>query len=93
MGVLEPCVPYPQGTQIIANVVTSGHHLSATMVTSRRHRMTELFGRLAPGANLDTARAELRTVYDAIRREYPDAYSSKRCNESSLTSRHSSRRL
>src|SRR6202171_2841016 len=35
VGVLEPCVPYPQETEIIANVVTSSHHLSATMVTRR----------------------------------------------------------
>jgi hypothetical protein len=38
-------------------MVTSPHHLSATMVTGRIHRMTELFGRLAPGATLDQARA------------------------------------
>ena len=63
VGVLEPCVPYPAATEIIGNVVTSSHHLSATMVTSRIHRMTELFGRLAPGADLETARAELRSVY------------------------------
>src|ERR1700729_3120075 len=63
VGVLEPSVPYPVATEIIANVVTSPHHLSATMVTGREHRMTELFGRLAPGATLDGARAELRTVY------------------------------
>src|SRR5580765_7395013 len=43
IGVLEPCIPYPQDTEIIANVVTSPHHLSATMVTGRVHRMTELF--------------------------------------------------
>src|SRR3954447_18938220 len=48
VGVLEPSVPYPAETEIIANVVTSPHHLSATMVTGRIHRMTELFGRLAP---------------------------------------------
>jgi hypothetical protein len=57
IGVLEPCVPYPQDTEIIANVVTSPHHLSATMVTGRIHRMTELFGRLAPGVTLDQAKA------------------------------------
>jgi hypothetical protein len=49
VGVLEPSVPYPADTEIIANVVTSPHHLSATMVEGRVHRMTELFGRLAPG--------------------------------------------
>ncbi len=63
VGVLEPSVPYPAETEIIANVVTSPHHLSATMVTGRVHRMTELFGRLAPGATLQSARAELRTAH------------------------------
>ncbi len=75
VGVLEPCVPYPAETEIIANVVTSPHHLSATMVTGRVHRMTELFARLAPGASIDAARAELRSVYGTMVREHPEAYS------------------
>jgi predicted permease len=74
IGVLEPCVPYPEDTEIIANVVTSPHHLSATMVTGRIHRMTDLFGRLAPGATLEQARAELRSVYATIKKDHPDAY-------------------
>ncbi len=74
IGVLEPCVPYPQDTEIIANVVTSPHHLSATMVTGRIHRMTELFGRLAPGVTLDQARAELRSAYSAMKKDHPESY-------------------
>jgi predicted permease len=74
IGVLEPCVPYPQDTEIIANLVMSPHHLSATMVTGRLHRMTELFGRLAPGATLDQARTELRTAYASIKKDHADAY-------------------
>ena len=77
VGVLEPCVPYPQETEIIANIVTSSHHLSATMVTGRIHRMTELFARLAPGADLKTARAELESVYGTMKREHPEAYPAK----------------
>lgn len=77
IGVLEPSVPYPAETELIANVVTSPHHLSATMVTGRVHRMTELFGRLAPGATFDQARAELQTVYGAMKREHPDVYSQR----------------
>ena len=50
IGVLEPSLPYPADTELIANVVTSPHHLGATMVRERTHRMTELFGRLVPGA-------------------------------------------
>lgn len=77
IGVLEPSVPYPADTEIIANIVTSPHHLSATMVTGRIHRMTELFGRLAPGVSLDQARAELRSVYATIKKDHPDAYAAQ----------------
>jgi len=80
IGVLEPCVPYPQETEIIANIVTSPHHLSATMVTGRVHRMTELFARLAPGATLEQARVELRSVYATMKKDHPDAYSTKQAD-------------
>src|SRR5215468_9152703 len=33
VGVLEPSDPYPAQTELISNIVTSPHHLSATMVT------------------------------------------------------------
>jgi len=75
IGVLEPSVPYPQETEIIANVVSSPHHLGATMVTERTHRMTELFARLAPGTTLNQAHAELRSVYATIKKDHPEAYS------------------
>jgi predicted permease len=74
IGVLEPSIPYPSATAIIANVVTSAHHLDATMVTGRVHRMTELFGRLAPGATLDQARAELQSVYSTMKKDHHEAY-------------------
>src|SRR5262245_18944669 len=75
IGVLEPCLPYPQQTEIIANVASSPHHLSATMVTERVHRMTELFARLTPGTTLGQAGVELRSVYAAMKRDHPEAYS------------------
>src|SRR5580698_100566 len=74
VGVLEPSVPYPVATEIIANIVTSPHHLSATMVTGRTHRMTEVFARLAPGATLDAARAELDTAYASMVAAHPETY-------------------
>ncbi len=76
VGVLEPSVPYPADTEIIANAVTSPHHLGATMVTSRTHRMTDLFGRLAPGVSIEEARAALTAAHAGIMREHPEAYSS-----------------
>lgn len=75
VGVLEPSVPYPAETEIIANVVTSPHHLSATMVQGRVHRMTELFGRLKPGVTLEAAQADLRTAYQSMVHQHPEAYS------------------
>jgi len=74
VGVLEPSVPYPAETEIIANIVTSPHHLDATMQDGRVHRMTELFGRLAPGVELESAKAELRAAHGAIVKQFPEAY-------------------
>jgi predicted permease len=74
IGVLEPSVQYPTDTEIIANIVTSPHHLSATMQNGRVHRMTELFGRLAPGTDLEQARAELRAVHGAMVKAHPAEY-------------------
>src|SRR5262249_1108530 len=74
VGVLEPSIPYPAETETIANIVPSPHPLSATMVTGREHRMTDLFGRLAPEESLASARAELRTVYSAMTAAHRDVY-------------------
>jgi putative ABC transport system permease protein len=76
VGVLEPSVPYPVETEIISNLVTSPHHLSATMVTGREHRMTEVFARLAPGATLEAARSELSARHAAILAAHPEVYKS-----------------
>ena len=77
VGVVEPSVPYPSQTEIVANIVTSPHHLSATMSEGRVHRMTDLFGRLAPGADLDAARAELRAAHAAMVNEHREDYPKK----------------
>ena len=74
VGVLEPSVPYQAETELIGNIVTSPHHLSATMVQGREHRMTDVFGRLAPGASLNSARAELRTIYASMTAAHPEVY-------------------
>src|SRR6266849_5022258 len=74
IGVLEPSIQFPTDTEIIANIVTSPHHLSATMQNGRVHRMTELFGRLAPGRDLEQARAELRAVHGAMVNAHPAEY-------------------
>src|SRR5215510_6571363 len=77
VGVLEPSIPYPTETEIMANMVTSPHHLGATMVTRRTHRMTDLFGRLKNGVTVDEARAELTALHGAIVQEHPADYSKR----------------
>ena len=77
VGVLEPSIPYPVDTEIIANMVTSPHHLGATMNIERVHRMTELFVRLAPQASVEDARAELTAAYAAMLSEHPDTYTTR----------------
>src|ERR1700760_3379022 len=88
VGVLEPSVPYPVETELIANIVTSPHHLSATMVTGREHRMTEVFARLAPGASLEAAGSELRTRYAAITAAHPDVYKPEHHSKIGVTRMH-----
>jgi predicted permease len=75
IGVLEPSVPYPTETELVANLAASPHHAEATMQTHRSHRMTELFGRLAPDITLEAARVELGAVHAAMRQDHPEAYS------------------
>jgi len=74
VGVLEPSLPYPVDTEIIANMVTSPHHLSATMKTGRTHRMTEVFGRLAGNATAETAQSEIARISSSVYRDHADAY-------------------
>jgi len=74
VGVLEPSIPYPAATELIANIVTSPHHLSATMVTGREHRMTEVFGRMTPAANVEGTRQELLSAYASIKSDHSEAY-------------------
>ena len=74
IGVAAPAPPYPERTEIYTNMAVSPHHLSASMVHDRVHRMTEVFARLAPGATLESARAEIDAITQRIHGEYPDAY-------------------
>ena len=74
VGVLEPVPAYPYPTDVFVNTVTSPHHLSATMVTNRSHRMSEVFARLAPGVPIDKARQEIARISSTMFRDHPEAY-------------------
>ena len=74
IGVVQRAPHYPQHTDVFVNIVTSPHHLSATMATGRTHRMTEVFGRLADNASVEQARAEITRVSANVFADHPDAY-------------------
>jgi predicted permease len=59
--------------------------MGALMTTGRTHRMTELFGRLAPGATVEDARAELATAHGAMMTRHPEAYAASARVQLSVT--------
>jgi len=74
IGVVQPAPWFPDRVDALLNMVISPHHLSALMIQSRAHRMTEVIARLAPGASLAQARIEIATVYARLQREFKGAY-------------------
>ncbi len=85
IGVMQPAPQYPQATDVFVNTVTSPHHLSATMVTDRSHRMTEVFARLAPNTAVEQAREEISRLASNVFRDHPDAYEKAAHYEISLS--------
>jgi predicted permease len=74
IGVVQPAPFFPDRVDALMNMVMSEHHLSATMVEGRTHRMTEVVARLAPDASLERASREVDAVYARMLREHTDAY-------------------
>ena len=74
VGVVQSAPHYPVPTDIFVNTVTSPHHLSATMVTGRTHRMSEVFARLAPNSTVEQARVELSRIASTMFHDHPEAY-------------------
>src|SRR5262249_22368357 len=74
IGVLQPAPYFPDRVDAFMNMVFSPHHLSAQMVERRSHRMTELVARLAPGASVLQARAEVDASVARMQRDHPDEY-------------------
>ncbi|MEO5798728.1 MAG: ABC transporter permease [Gemmatimonadales bacterium] len=74
VGVLQPAPYFPARIDAIANMVNSEHHVSAMMVTGRTHRMTQMIARLAPGATVEQARAEVQRITTAAHTDHPEAY-------------------
>jgi putative ABC transport system permease protein len=76
VGVLEPGSHYTgrRKPDVFTNYTTNDHYTGAAMRDARNHRMTDVFGRLAPGATFQTAQAELTQINGRLQEEFRDAY-------------------
>jgi putative ABC transport system permease protein len=74
IGVLQEAPFFPVRVDALLNMVISPHHTSAMMVQGRTHRMTEVIARLAPGATVEQASAEVASVYTRVQGEFKEAY-------------------
>ncbi|HEX6465499.1 MAG TPA: ABC transporter permease [Vicinamibacterales bacterium] len=88
VGVLAPASHYAtQRTQdFYANYAANDHYLSASMQDERRHRMTDVYARLAPGATPFSAQTELREIAAHLHKIYPNAYPQSRGFDTVVTS-------
>ena len=76
VGVLEPGSHYTgrRKPDVFTNYTTNDHYTGAAMRDARTHRMTNVFGRLAPGATVDLAQAELTQINLRLQEEFRQAY-------------------
>jgi len=74
IGVVQRAPHYPAHTDVFVNMVTSPHHLDATMLHGRTHRMTEVFARLSPGSTVEQSRTELARIAGRVHADHPEAY-------------------
>jgi putative ABC transport system permease protein len=71
IGVMPASFQFPAGDPDVE--VWSPLTLDLTTLASRPHRMYKTIGRLAPGATIDQARAEMGRIAADIAREHPDS--------------------
>ncbi len=74
VGVVQAAPTFPSRMDALLNMVISEHHTSAMMVHGRTHRMTEMVARLAPGATVEQARAEIGSIRRRVQADHVDAY-------------------
>jgi len=81
VGVLKPGVHYAttsRNQDFYVNYASNAHYMSSAMQSEWPHRMTTVYGRLAPGATPEQAQAELRTIAAGLHQAHPEAYQKSR---------------
>ncbi len=80
VGILEPGSHYATERiqDFYVNYAANDHYMGASMQDERIHRMTDVYARLAPGATVEQAQAELRQIASRLHAEYPASYPESR---------------
>src|SRR5687767_7122691 len=76
VGVLAPGSHYAttRKQDFYVNYAANDHYVGASMQDERRHRMTDVYARLAPGQTPAAAQAELRQIAARLHEQFPEAY-------------------
>lgn len=76
VGILEPGSHYAASRRqdFYVNYASNEHYMGAAMQDDRRHRMTSVFAKLAPGVSVQAATQEIQQIHHRLEEEYPDAY-------------------
>jgi putative ABC transport system permease protein len=74
VGVLPPVPQYPNENDVYMPTTACPFRSSKAMIENRDGRMMSAFGRLAPGATLAQAQAEVLTIATRLQATYPKSY-------------------
>jgi putative ABC transport system permease protein len=74
VGVLPPVPQYPVESDVYMPTSACPFRSSKKFIENRDLRMMEAFGRVKPGVSMGEARADLATISDRLRSEYPKSY-------------------
>jgi putative ABC transport system permease protein len=74
VGVLPPVPQYPVESDVYMPTAACPFRSSKTFIENRDLRMMEAFGRVKPGVTIGEARADLATISDRLKSEYPKSY-------------------
>ncbi len=74
VGVLPPVPQYPVDSDVYMPTSACPFRSAKAFIENRDSRMMEAFARLKPGVSIAEARADLATISDRLRSEYPKSY-------------------
>jgi putative ABC transport system permease protein len=80
VGVLKPGSHYAtqRKQDFYVNYAANDHYMASSMQNDWPHRMTTVYARLAPGATVERAQAEMRQIAATLHQEHPEAYAKSR---------------